>query len=125
MREVKFFNFIRFSSINIILLVDIWSIGCCFGELIRKTIIFPGIDHADQYTKIVSLLGTPSSAFLERLQPGVRTYLQEKHPHVNGYSFEELFPDSVFPEEQDNSEWARKFFKIEVFLLVNQRGFSF
>jgi len=25
---------------------------------------------------------------------------------VNGYSFEELFPDSVFPEEQDNSEWA-------------------
>lgn len=67
------------------------------------------MDHADQYTKIVTLLGTPSQAFMERLQPGVRTYLQEKHPHEKGYSIEELFPDQVFPIEQDNSLWASKY----------------
>lgn len=64
-------------QLNIILsedgiLVDIWSIGCIFGEMVRGSVMFPGTDHIDQWTKIIELLGTPSNDFLARLQPTVR-----------------------------------------------------
>ena len=39
--------------------------------------MFPGTDHIDQWTKIIELLGTPSTEFMGRLQPTVRlVYLQ-------------------------------------------------
>ena len=34
--------------------------------------MFPGTDHIDQWTKIIELLGTPSTEFMGRLQPTVR-----------------------------------------------------
>lgn len=40
--------------------VDIWSVGCIFGEMIRGMVIFPGNDHIDQWNKITELLGKPS-----------------------------------------------------------------
>jgi len=42
--------------------VDIWSIGCIFGELILNEVLFPGKTELDQLSKIFSLLGTPTSA---------------------------------------------------------------
>lgn len=53
-------------------LVDIWSIGCIFGEMVRGGVMFPGSDHIDQWTKIIELLGTPANEFMARLQPTVR-----------------------------------------------------
>ena len=41
--------------------VDIWSVGCIFGEMIRGHVLFPGTDHIDQWNKITEQLGTPSS----------------------------------------------------------------
>ena len=41
--------------------VDIWSVGCIFGEMIRGQVLFPGTDHIDQWNKITEQLGTPSS----------------------------------------------------------------
>ena len=52
--------------------MDIWSIGCIFGEMVRGGVMFPGTDHIDQWTKIIELLGTPSTEFMGRLQPTVR-----------------------------------------------------
>lgn len=49
-------------------------------------------------------LGTPSSAFMTRLQPTVRNYV-ENRPRYAGYSFERLFPDILFPS--DSSEHNR------------------
>lgn len=40
--------------------VDIWSVGCIFGEMIRGQVLFPGTDHIDQWNKITEQLGTPS-----------------------------------------------------------------
>lgn len=76
--------------------VDIWSVGCIFGEMIRGRVLFPGNDHIDQWNRIVDQLGTPSSEFTSRLQHTVRNYV-ESRPHINGYSFETLFPDMFFP----------------------------
>merc|ERR1712060_247619 len=40
--------------------VDIWSIGCIFGELMRKKPLLPGKAEDHQLHLICQLLGTPS-----------------------------------------------------------------
>ena len=94
--------------------VDLWSVGCIMGEMIRGYVLFPGTDHIDQWNKIIEQLGTPSLEFMKRLQPTVRSYV-ENRPKYPGYAFEKLFPDGLFPAE--SSEHSRlkgifHFFKI-------------
>lgn len=76
--------------------VDIWSVGCIMGEIIRGRVLFPGNDHIDQWNRIVEQLGTPIQEFMSRLQSTVRNYVENRPRHV-GYSFEILFPDVLFP----------------------------
>uniref|UniRef100_A0A914I7C2 Stress-activated protein kinase JNK n=1 Tax=Globodera rostochiensis TaxID=31243 RepID=A0A914I7C2_GLORO len=78
--------------------VDVWSIGCIFGELIRKEVLFRGSDHVDQWTKIVSVLGTPSIEFTARLQLTVRQYV-ESRPRIEARSWQQIFPDISFPPD--------------------------
>ncbi|UJR34371.1 hypothetical protein I4U23_021779 [Adineta vaga] len=83
--------------------VDIWSVGCIFGEMIRGQVIFPGSDHIDQWNKIIEQLGTPAREFLSRLQPTVRNYV-ENRPKYTGYTLDRLFPDQLFPPDSDQSK---------------------
>nr|AHY88473.1 JNK [Terebratalia transversa] len=76
--------------------VDIWSVGCIMGEMIRGNVLFPGSDHIDQWNKIIEQLGTPSQDFMKRLQPTVRNYV-ENRPKYPGYVMDKLFPDVLFP----------------------------
>lgn len=110
--------------------VDIWSVGCIMGEMIRGGVLFPGTDHIDQWNKIIGefllqinfcilvkgftqnnlkiliifslleQLGTPSSEFMKRLQPTVRSYVENRPRHA-GYSFDRLFPDALFPSDSN------------------------
>nr|AAN71303.1 RE11033p [Drosophila melanogaster] len=50
-------------------------------------------------------LGTPSPSFMQRLQPTVRNYV-ENRPRYTGYSFDRLFPDGLFPN--DNNQNSRR-----------------
>jgi len=86
--------------------VDIWSVGCIMGEMIRGGVLFPGTDHIDQWNKIIEQLGTPSQEFMRRLQPTVRNYV-ENRPRYAGYSFERLFPDVLFPAESTDTNRLR------------------
>ncbi|XP_055346249.1 stress-activated protein kinase JNK-like isoform X2 [Paramacrobiotus metropolitanus] len=87
--------------------VDIWSVGCIFGEMIRGAVLFPGSDHIDQWNKIIEQLGTPSVDFMKRLQPSVRHYV-ENRPKYAGYPFEKLFPDVLFPpDSQEHASYSR------------------
>ncbi|RMX52324.1 hypothetical protein pdam_00010352 [Pocillopora damicornis] len=76
--------------------VDVWSVGCILGEMIRGSVMFPGTDHIDQWNKVTELLGTPSESFLSQLQPSVRMYCSSR-PKQPGFSFDDLFPDDLFP----------------------------
>ena len=38
--------------------VDLWSVGCIMGEMIRGYVLFPGTDHIDQWNKIIGMLTT-------------------------------------------------------------------
>lgn len=78
--------------------VDCWSVGCIFGEMIQGQVMFPGVDHIDQWHKITEQLGTPEEVFFEKLQPTVRMYCKSRQRH-RGKSSEELFPDELFPHD--------------------------
>uniref|UniRef100_A0A8C6DYU5 Stress-activated protein kinase JNK n=1 Tax=Moschus moschiferus TaxID=68415 RepID=A0A8C6DYU5_MOSMO len=69
--------------------VDIWSVGFT--------------DHIDQWNKVIEQLGTPCPEFMKKLQPTVRTYV-ENRPKYAGYSFEKLFPDVLFPADSEHNK---------------------
>ncbi|VDN41390.1 unnamed protein product [Dibothriocephalus latus] len=77
--------------------VDIWSLGCIFGEMFLERILFPGYDYIDQWSKITSELGSPSEEFVNRLEPQVREYVLSQ-PHIPQRSFVDLFPNDAFPQ---------------------------
>lgn len=54
--------------------VDMWSVGCIFAEMARKTPLFPGDSELQQLLHIFKMLGTPS----EETWPGV-TKLRDWH----------------------------------------------
>jgi serine/threonine protein kinase len=47
--------------------LDMWSVGCIFGELILRKPLFPGQGESDQLIKIFKILGVPT----EDRWPGV------------------------------------------------------
>ena len=47
--------------------VDLWSVGCIFGELLNNSPIFPGENDIDQLGIVIKILGSPN----ERNWPGV------------------------------------------------------
>uniref|UniRef100_A0AC35U3E6 Stress-activated protein kinase JNK n=1 Tax=Rhabditophanes sp. KR3021 TaxID=114890 RepID=A0AC35U3E6_9BILA len=79
-------------------IVDVWAIGCIFGELISGRVMFQGTDHIDQWSKIIERLGTPDQTFINRLQDAVRRYVVHIPP-VPKRDFEELFPQNQFPQD--------------------------
>lgn len=77
--------------------VDIWSVGCIFGEMIKKKVIFLGSDNISQWNKITELLGSPSEDFIAKLEPAVRDAVRSR-PNQEGETWESLFPNEDFPK---------------------------
>jgi cell cycle related kinase len=42
--------------------LDLWAVGCIFGELLNQSPIFPGQNDIDQLYKVQSILGSPDPA---------------------------------------------------------------
>lgn len=59
--------------------VDMWSIGCIFGELILKEPLLPGKGEIDQVSKIFKLLGKPT----EEIWPGFSQLPNAKSFNLN------------------------------------------
>jgi len=81
--------------------IDIWSVGCIFGEMIRGHVIFMGADHLNQWTQIIQQMGSPSQAFVDRLSVTVRNYV-ESRPRCPATNFKILFPDRKFPPSSED-----------------------
>lgn len=47
--------------------IDVWSIGCIFGELLLGKPLFKGKDYVDQLNKILDVLGTPDDEVIKRI----------------------------------------------------------
>ncbi|XP_055546472.1 stress-activated protein kinase JNK-like isoform X2 [Wyeomyia smithii] len=76
--------------------VDIWAIGCIMAELITGRVLFPGTDYMDQWNRIITTLGMPSSDFISRTTLSTQGYIKKTLPGNSRVQFEQLFPDSAF-----------------------------
>uniref|UniRef100_A0A8C1K6W8 mitogen-activated protein kinase n=1 Tax=Cyprinus carpio TaxID=7962 RepID=A0A8C1K6W8_CYPCA len=47
--------------------VDIWSVGCIMGELLKGKVLFPGNDYIDQLKRIMEVVGTPTPDVLKKI----------------------------------------------------------
>uniref|UniRef100_A0A7R9VBB0 Mitogen-activated protein kinase n=1 Tax=Chlamydomonas euryale TaxID=1486919 RepID=A0A7R9VBB0_9CHLO len=47
--------------------VDMWSLGCVFGEMLQQAPLFPGADAVSQLRLITDLVGSPTRAALARI----------------------------------------------------------
>ena len=73
--------------------MDMWSVGCIFGELLLRKPLLPGTDASHQIEIIFNLLGTPSDSDIESI-PNPRS--KDKVMRMNkrsGKPFESLFKE--------------------------------
>jgi len=71
--------------------VDMWSIGCIFGELLSKRPLFPGDSEIDELFRVFRSLGTPN----EEVWPGV-TRLPDYKPNFPLWKSQPI--DKLVPE---------------------------
>ncbi|TPX68509.1 hypothetical protein SpCBS45565_g03076 [Spizellomyces sp. 'palustris'] len=65
--------------------IDIWSVGCIFGELVNKEPLLPGRGEIDQLKKMFKLLGTPNERTWPGMVelPGCKTFSFANQPYNN------------------------------------------
>jgi len=55
--------------------LDVWAVGCIFGEMLGRKPLFPGNDYIHQLKLITKLLGTPSAEVCVCFLPSLPPYL--------------------------------------------------
>lgn len=73
--------------------IDVWSVGCVFGEMLGRQPMFPGSDYIDQLKLIMKVVGTPNEeqiAFVSNQK--ARRFLQSL-PHYDELNFASVFPN--------------------------------
>jgi len=74
--------------------VDIWAVGCIFGELLGRTILFPGTDSLDQLNRILAIIGTPEEEDMGFMKTKGALDHMKKLPQREKRAWEELFPNA-------------------------------
>ncbi|EFA82107.1 p34-cdc2 protein [Heterostelium album PN500] len=71
--------------------IDIWSVGCIFGEMLNKKPLFSGDCEIDQIYRIFRILGTPT----EEIWPGVTSLpdFLSTFPNWPGQPLNKTFPN--------------------------------
>lgn len=75
--------------------VDMWAVGCIFGELLNNSPIFPGESDIEQLCLVIRVLGTPN----EKTWPGMSKldlpdYHKISFPDKPPIPLEEIVPDA-------------------------------
>lgn len=66
--------------------VDVWSVGCIFGELLGRRILFQAQSPVQQLELITELLGTPSLEDMKYACEGARTHMLRRPPKLPSLS---------------------------------------
>ncbi|XP_066462877.1 cyclin-dependent kinase 11B-like isoform X3 [Eleutherodactylus coqui] len=66
--------------------IDMWSVGCIFGEFLTQKPLFPGKSEIDQINKVFKDLGTPS----EKIWPGYNELPAVKKMTFSEYPYNNL-----------------------------------
>ncbi|XP_068075683.2 mitogen-activated protein kinase 11 isoform X1 [Danio rerio] len=71
--------------------VDIWSVGCIMGELLKGKVLFPGNDYIDQLKRIMEVVGTPTPDVLKKISSEhAQKYIQSL-PHMPQQDLGKIF----------------------------------
>nr|AEU04196.1 p38beta [Epinephelus coioides] len=71
--------------------VDIWSVGCIMGELLKGKVLFSGTDYIDQLKRIMEVVGTPSPELLKKIcSEHAQKYIQSL-PYMPQQDLEKIF----------------------------------
>ncbi|ETV76821.1 hypothetical protein H257_09268 [Aphanomyces astaci] len=75
--------------------IDVWSVGCIFGELLGRRVMFPGKSYVDQLKVIIEVVGTPSTfSFCDN--PSARRFagrqLLTRSPLIAKVAWPDVFP---------------------------------
>uniref|UniRef100_A0AAY4EYM2 mitogen-activated protein kinase n=1 Tax=Denticeps clupeoides TaxID=299321 RepID=A0AAY4EYM2_9TELE len=71
--------------------VDIWSVGCIMGELLKGKVLFPGNDYIDQLKRIMEVVGTPTPELLKKMSSEhAQKYIQSL-PYMPQQDLEKMF----------------------------------
>ncbi|KAK4262799.1 hypothetical protein QN277_028308 [Acacia crassicarpa] len=73
--------------------IDVWSVGCIFGEIMTREPLFPGKDYVHQLRLITELIGSPDDASLGFLRSeNARRYVRQL-PQCRKQKFSARFPN--------------------------------
>ena len=86
--------------------VDVWSAGCIFGEMVDRRAIFSGENSDEQLVNIIALLGSPNNEFINSIPQYMQSRLEGRLNH-RPLSWDELFPDHVFPQTMEPSHTGK------------------
>ena len=79
--------------------IDIWSVGCIFGELLNGGPLFAGVNEIDQLSRIGTFLGSPSpnnwKGIVKMPDYGKITFNEKE-----AMDFRELFPNALDRERE-------------------------
>jgi serine/threonine protein kinase len=77
--------------------VDMWGVGCIYGEMWKRRPLLPGKNEMDQLKRIIDLVGSPS----EREWPEHKDYFIFKSGQADSFkkslaTLSDLFPSSQY-----------------------------
>lgn len=76
------------------LAIDLWSVGCIFGEMLGRRQMFPGKNYVHQLQLILSVLGTPPESIISSIgSDRVRSYVRSL-PSKAAEPFAALYPQA-------------------------------
>lgn len=76
-------------------MIDVWSVGCTFAEMLNRRPLFPGDDHIDQIKIIMQLVGSPTESELWFVNNDKARKFVLALPSNERADFNELFPDAT------------------------------
>lgn len=77
-----------FESTDYTVAIDVWSVGCVFGEMLLGNPLFPGDSGVDQLIEIIKILGTPTRDDIYAMNPNHNAF---KFPNITPHSWNRIF----------------------------------
>lgn len=75
--------------------IDVWSVGCIFGEMLGRRALFPGHNTQHQLQLIIELLGSPSDKELMKIPNEKCRKFIKSIPDHKGKELSQVFPEAT------------------------------
>jgi serine/threonine protein kinase len=74
--------------------VDMWALGCIFGQMLGGQPLFPGKDFKNQVEVICSVIGKPTEEEMRHIESRRARDFVDKLPDTPPLSFREMYPNA-------------------------------